>query len=45
MIGLFDHVNLASQHDDRVTAMKKDLLLARKIRGDRAFDHVPAYRR
>ena len=34
LVGLFEDSNLCAIHAGRVTVMRKDLLLARKIRGD-----------
>ena len=34
IISLFDEANLCAIHANRVTVMKKDLLLARRIRGE-----------
>jgi histone H3 len=36
--GLFEDANLCAIHARRVTVMKKDLDLARRIRGDRYRD-------
>jgi hypothetical protein len=35
MVGLFEDTNLCAIHANRVTVMKKDLILARRIRGER----------
>ncbi len=40
MTGLFEDSNLCAIHANRVTVMKKDLDLARRIRGDKLRDHV-----
>ena len=37
MVGLFEDTNLAAIHGNRVTIMKKDMDLARRIRGERDF--------
>ena len=39
LIGLFEDSNLCAIHANRVTVMKKDLELARRIRGERFLDH------
>ena len=39
MTGLFEDSNLCAIHANRVTVMKKDLALARRIRGERFHDH------
>ena len=39
MTGLFEDSNLCAIHANRVTVMKKDLDLARRIRGERFQDH------
>ena len=39
MTGLFEDSNLCAIHANRVTVMKKDLDLARRIRGERFMDH------
>ena len=39
LVGLFEDTNLCAVHANRVTVMKKDLELARRIRGERALDH------
>eukprot|EP01053_Blabericola_migrator_P010118 Blabericola_migrator_1__10117@NODE_5625_length_716_cov_1173_408320_g3667_i0_p2_GENE_NODE_5625_length_716_cov_1173_408320_g3667_i0NODE_5625_length_716_cov_1173_408320_g3667_i0_p2_ORF_typecomplete_len140_score31_37Histone/PF00125_24/3_3e46CENPT_C/PF15511_6/3_3e03CENPT_C/PF15511_6/0_00046PAF/PF15715_5/0_00066CENPS/PF15630_6/1_1e04CENPS/PF15630_6/0_00076Bromo_TP/PF07524_13/0_0017TFIID31kDa/PF02291_15/1_1e02TFIID31kDa/PF02291_15/0_65CBFD_NFYB_HMF/PF00808_23/7_4e03CBFD_NFYB_HMF/PF00808_23/0_19_NODE_56 len=36
LVGLFEDTNLCAIHAKRVTIMPKDILLARRIRGDRA---------
>jgi histone H3 len=38
MVGVFEDANLCAIHANRVTVMKKDLLLARRIRGDEHAD-------
>jgi hypothetical protein len=45
MVGLFEDTNLCAIHGNRVTVMKKDLILARRIRGERALDHRVGERR
>eukprot|EP01056_Protomagalhaensia_sp_Gyna25_P002405 Protomagalhaensia_sp_Gyna_25__2404@NODE_2336_length_1141_cov_95_309437_g1937_i0_p1_GENE_NODE_2336_length_1141_cov_95_309437_g1937_i0NODE_2336_length_1141_cov_95_309437_g1937_i0_p1_ORF_typecomplete_len133_score7_50Histone/PF00125_24/2_6e41CENPS/PF15630_6/8e06CENPT_C/PF15511_6/3_7e05Bromo_TP/PF07524_13/0_00019CBFD_NFYB_HMF/PF00808_23/0_0015TFIID31kDa/PF02291_15/0_004Ribosomal_L11/PF00298_19/0_053_NODE_2336_length_1141_cov_95_309437_g1937_i098496 len=35
LVGLFEDTNLCANHARRVTIMQKDIMLARKIRGDR----------
>ena len=40
IVGLFEDANLCAVHAKRVTIMKKDLALARRLRGDRNFDFV-----
>lgn len=39
LTGLFEDANLCAIHASRVTVMKKDLELARRIRGERFQDH------
>ena len=39
LTGLFEDTNLCAIHANRVTVMKKDMELARRIRGDRNRDH------
>lgn len=39
LIGLFEDSNLCAVHANRVTVMKKDMELARRIRGERFQDH------
>ncbi len=39
LTGLFEDANLCAIHANRVTVMKKDLDLARRIRGERFHDH------
>jgi hypothetical protein len=36
---LFEDANLCAIHANRVTVMKKDMELARRIRGDQNLDH------
>lgn len=38
LVGLFEDTNLCAIHANRVTVMKKDLQLARRIRGERHLD-------
>ena len=38
LVGLFEDTNLCAIHAKRVTIMPKDILLARKIRGDRNYN-------
>ena len=38
-VGLFEDANLCAIHANRVTVMRKDLDLARRIRGERFHDH------
>merc|ERR1712127_484130 len=38
IVGLFEDTNLCCIHAKRQTVMKKDMVLARRIRGDRNFD-------
>ena len=40
VVGLFEDTNLCAIHAKRQTVMKKDMVLARRIRGDRNFDFV-----
>lgn len=40
LVGLFDDTNLCAIHAKRVTIMPKDIQLARKIRGERAWDKL-----
>ncbi|KAG1656794.1 hypothetical protein FOA52_011830 [Chlamydomonas sp. UWO 241] len=37
LVGLFENTNLAAIHAKRVTIMPKDIQLARRIRGERAY--------
>ena len=39
LVGLFEDANLCAIHANRVTVQKKDLELARRIRGERFHDH------
>ena len=39
LVGLFEDSNLCAIHANRVTVMKKDMDLARRIRGERFQDH------
>ena len=39
LVGLFEDSNLCAIHANRVTVMKKDMELARRIRGERFKDH------
>ena len=39
IVGLFEDTNLCAIHANRVTVQKKDMELARRIRGDRMMDH------
>lgn len=40
IVGLFEDTNLCAIHAKRVTVQKKDMDLARRIRGDRNFDYT-----
>ena len=40
MVGLFEDTNLCALHAKRVTIMKKDMELARRIRGERHKDYI-----
>ena len=40
LVSLFEDTNLCAIHAHRVTIMKKDLDLARRIRGDRNFNYT-----
>lgn len=41
LVGLFEDINLATIHAKRVTIMPRDILLARRLRGDdRVFGAV-----
>ena len=40
LVGIFEDANLCAIHANRVTVMKKDMLLARRIRGDTNEDFV-----
>ena len=39
IVGLFEDTNLCAIHAKRVTVQKKDMDLARRIRGDRNYDY------
>lgn len=39
IVGLFEDTNLCAIHAKRVTVQKKDMDLARRIRGDRNHDY------
>jgi len=39
LVGIFEDANMCCLHANRVTLMKKDMDLARRIRGDAAHDH------
>ena len=39
IVGVFEDTNLCAIHAKRMTVMKKDMDLARRIRGDRNFDY------
>jgi len=39
LVGVFEDANLCALHANRVTIMKKDMLLARRIRGDAHHDY------
>ena len=39
LVGLFEDTQLCAIHANRVTVMKKDLELARRIRGEKFHDH------
>ena len=39
LVGLFEDTNLCAIHAKRQTVMQKDMKLARRIRGDRFWDH------
>lgn len=39
LVGLFEDTNLCAIHAKRVTIMPKDIQLARRIRGERAWSH------
>lgn len=39
LVGIFEDANLCAIHANRVTLMKKDMDLARRIRGDAHHDH------
>ena len=40
LVGIFEDTNLCAIHAKRATIMKKDMELARRIRGDHFNDHV-----
>ena len=40
LVGIFEDTNLCAIHAKRATIMKKDMELARRIRGDQFHDHV-----
>ena len=40
LVGIFADTNLCALHANRVTVMKKDMELARRIRGDENWDYV-----
>jgi histone H3 len=40
IVGLFEDTNLCCIHAKRVTVQQKDMVLARRIRGDRHYDFV-----
>ncbi|KAG8319535.1 hypothetical protein J6590_089751 [Homalodisca vitripennis] len=40
LVGLFEDTNLCAIHAKRVTIMPKDIQLARRIRGERAYVHL-----
>jgi histone H3/H4 len=37
LVGVFEDANLCAIHAKRVTVMKKDIVLARRIRGESGF--------
>lgn len=39
IVGIFEDTNLCAIHAGRSTVFKKDMTLARRIRGDRMFDN------
>lgn len=39
LVGIFEDTNLCAIHANRSTIMRKDLDLARRIRGERNLDH------
>ncbi|KAL0623394.1 H3.1 [Plecturocebus cupreus] len=43
LVGLFEDTNLCAIHAKRVTIMPKDIQLARRIRGERAFRNLAPY--
>ena len=40
IVALFEDTNLCAIHAKRQTVMRKDMVLARRIRGDRNFDYM-----
>jgi len=40
LVGVFEDANLCAIHANRVTIMKKDMDLARRIRGDAHHDYI-----
>jgi len=40
LVGIFEDTNMCALHAQRVTVMKKDMDLARRIRGDENWDYV-----
>ena len=42
MVGIFEDCNLCAVHSKRVTCMRKDLILARRIRGETCLDKLTA---
>ena len=40
LVGIFEDTNLCAIHAKRATIMKKDMELARRIRGDHFHDHI-----
>ena len=40
LVGIFEDTNLCALHANRVTVMKKDMDLARRIRGEENWDYV-----
>ena len=42
LVNLFEDSQLCAIHANRVTVMKKDMHLARRIRGESVMDHLPA---
>ena len=40
IVGVFEDTNLCAIHAKRQTILKKDMDLARRLRGDRNFDYV-----
>ncbi len=39
LVGMFEDCNLCALHANRITIMQKDMLLARRLRGDRFKDN------